>query len=48
MKNTKLDKIISLSPLVIAVLIPVGRYVFGKVLKKEKIKKSKIDSTNQK
>lgn len=48
MKNTKLDKFISLSPLAMAVLIPVGRYVFGKILKKQKAKQSKIDSTKQK
>lgn len=36
MKNRKIDNIISLSPLVIAVLIPVGRYIFGKIMKKKK------------
>lgn len=42
MNNRKIDKIISLSPLVVAVLVPVGRYIFGKVLKKKKEEKNKI------
>lgn len=39
MKDRKIDKLISLSPLVIAALIPVGRFVFGKILKKQKEQK---------
>lgn len=35
MKNKKIDTIISLSPFVIAILVPVGRYIFGKILKKK-------------
>ena len=41
MNNRKLDKIISLSPLVIVVLVPVGRFVVGKILKQKKEKQLK-------
>lgn len=41
MNNRKIDKILSLSPLVIAALVPVGRYIFGKILKKKKEKQIK-------
>lgn len=41
MKNKKIDTIISLSPFVIALLIPVGRYIFGKVINKNKDKSDK-------
>lgn len=41
MKNKKLDTIISLSPFLIALLIPTGRYIFGKILKKSKNKLNK-------
>lgn len=43
MKNTKLDKIVSLSPLALAILIPVGRYFFGKIINKQKQKKDKVN-----
>lgn len=33
MKNKKLDTLISLSPFVIAALVPIGRFIFGKILK---------------
>ena len=38
MKNRKIDTLISLSPLVIAVLVPVGRFIFGRILKKQEEK----------
>lgn len=41
MNNKKLDKLISLSPFVIAVLVPVGRFVVGKILKQKKEKQLK-------
>lgn len=47
MKDRKIDKLISLSPLVVAVLIPLGRYVFGKILKKQKEEKKNIVEDKQ-
>lgn len=35
MKNRKIDTIISLSPFVIALLVPIGRYIFGKLINKK-------------
>lgn len=35
MKNRKLDNIISLTPFVILALIPIGRFIFGKIIKKQ-------------
>ena len=43
MKNKKLDTLISLSPFVIAALVPIGRFIFGKILKKQSKKNEKLD-----
>lgn len=47
MKKNKLDTIISLAPLALAVLVPVGRYIFGKVIDKQK-EKNELDKQKEK
>lgn len=48
MKNKKLDTLISLSPLVFVVLVPVGRYFFGKIIKKqEELEKAEKEKSKE-